>query len=254
MLAAGAPAHTTAASARQEALRTVQAQAGNQTAQRALAQLAATPTTRDTKLGVLLIAGEGKPVPAINDPKRDMPVTASVYDRLHEVVDILVGGTTDIDLKGDGNFRLATLLDFVWLFKQPSGRELLQAIARSGKRIKIEEAKSGGEGLRALAEQDAAVRPDGTPGPGSEIELRYGPEPWSSNGTIEQLEKRKPAPGLARSLVEMLPMLTGTAPSTRERDPVAAGAEATGPDPLREMIRRENSFRAAFGIPLRPEE
>jgi hypothetical protein len=253
MLEPGAPDHATAATTRQAALQAVQKQAGNQTAQRAVAQRSE-PTIRDTKLGVLLIAGEGKPIPTIRDVQRDMPVSASVYERLREVVDILVGGSTEIEMKGEGSFRLATLLDLAWLFKQPSGRELIESIARAGKRIKIEEAKSGGDGLRALAEQDATVRPDGTPGRGSEIELRYGPESWSPSGTIEQFEKRKPAQGLARSLVQMLPMLTGTAPSTRERDPVANGAQATGPDPLLETIRRENRFRAAFGMPLRPEE
>lgn len=252
MLTPNAPAHTTAASGRQAALRTVQVETGNQAAQRALAQRSA-PTVRDTTLGVFLVAAEGKPIPTINDPMRDMAVSAKVYERLREVIDILLGGATDFELKGDGSFRLAFLLDLVWLFKRPSGRDLIQAITGAGKRIRVEEAKSGG-GLRALAEQDASVRPDGTPGPGSEIELRYGPEPWNSAGDLEQLEKRKPAEGLGQALVEMLPMLTGTAPSKREREPVAAGAQATGPDPLRETIRRENQFRAAFGMPLRPEE
>jgi hypothetical protein len=253
MLAPGAPGHATAAGSRHNALRALQSEAGNQLAQRALAQRAAgDAVARDTDFGTFLVAAEGHPVPSARDPERDIPITQKVYDRLREVIDLLKGGSTEIELKGDGAFRASVLVDLAWVFRQPQGRDLLKAVASSGKQLTIEYAQSGG--LRAVAEADAGVRPDGTPGPGSDVELRYLPKHWSFDGNLEAFERREPAQGLARSLVEMIPLLNGTAPSRREREQVAGNLQATGMDQLKQLIQLENRFRAAFSMPVRPEE
>jgi hypothetical protein len=174
-------------------------------------------------------------------------------DRLQQAIDALKGGSTTFELKGGAAFQAALLLDLEWLLKQPSGRELLGALARAGRKLTIEYAPDGGE-PRAVAEGDAAARPDGTPGRGSEVQMRYAPEPWMPEGGNAAWEQRKPADGLARMLIGALPLMMGTSPSTREREPVTGSAQATGQDRLKQAIELENKLRGAFGLPLRAEE
>jgi len=59
---------------------------------------------------------------------------------------------------------------------------------------------------------------------------------------------------VTRMLIAALPLLTGTSPSTREREPVTQSAQATGQDRLQRAIELENKLRGAFGMPLRADE
>jgi len=252
--------HATAHEAQQDALLSLQQTSGNQHVQRLLAREAekeaaaaapAAPQLRDSDLATLLVFPDDLALSLglAQDPKREWPVPQRMADRLQPVVDALGGAA--LDLKGGAAFKLALLLDLEWLIGQPSGRELIDALARAGKRLTIEYAPSGGE-PRALSEGDAMLRPDGTLGPGSDVQLRYAPEPWMPQDGEKAWEQRKPAEDMARALVAALPMLTGSAPTTHEREPVAAGAQATGDDPLQRAIDLENRLRAAFGLPIRP--
>jgi hypothetical protein len=258
-------AHPTAADARHSAMRELQQSNGNQHVQRLLARQqqdsASTaaappaPQVRETDFGTYFVFPDDQPLSLgmAQDPKREWPISQKMADRYQQVGDALKSGSTKFEFKGGAAFKAALLLDLEWLIKQPNGRELLGALARAGKKLTIEYAPDGGE-PRAVAEGDAMARPDGTPGPGSEVQLRYAPEPWMPQGGQEAWERRKPAEGLARMLIGALPMLMGTNPSTREREPVTRNAQATGQDRLKRAIELENKLRGAFGMPLRAEE
>jgi hypothetical protein len=258
-VSAAALAHGTAADTRHSAMRELQQTSGNQHVQRLLARqeqaAAAAPQVRDTDFGTFLVFPDDQPLSLAmaQDPKREWPITRKMADRVQQAIDALKGGSTTFELKGGAAFKVALLLDLEWLLKQPSGRDLLGVLARAGKKLTMEYAPDGGE-PRAVSEADAAARPEGTPGPGSDVQMRYAPEPWMPEGGHAAWEQRKPADGLARMLIGALPMLLGTNPSTREREPVTGSMQATGQDRLKQAIELENKLRGAFGLPLRAEE
>jgi hypothetical protein len=265
LLESGVLAHATASDSRQAALHGLQRSTGNRHVQRLIARAAseqkdaaqatAEPQTRDTDYGTFLVYPDDQPLSLdmARDPEREWPVTQAIFERLKKVVDIIDGGAAEIEIKGGSAFRTATLMDMEWLLTRPAGAELLAALAATNRKLTIEYAPSGA-GLEAVAETAAAARPDGTPGPGSDVRLRYLTAAWSPAGGNQGWERREPAEGLAQMLIEALPLMSGSAPSPQEREPVADNAQATGLDRLKQAIKLENRFRGAFGLPPRPEE
>lgn len=265
LLGSGVLAHATAGESRQTVMRDLQQTSGNQRVQRLLAREQAAPAdpavsaagaqVKDTDYGSFLVYPDNQPLSLglAQDPKREWPVTQRIFDRLQKVIDLLKSGASEVRLEGGSAFKVALLMDLDWLLQQAAGPDLLKALTGAGKRLRIAYAP-GGNDLRAVAETSAAARPDGTPGPGSDVEIDYKPAAWDPAGGNAAWERREPATALARLLVEALPLVGGTAPSPLEREPVTAGQQATGQDTLSRAIALENRLRGAFGMPLRPEE
>lgn len=259
------PDHPTAQAQRQEAVRELQASHGNAHVQRLIARAAADkqgttaeavkPQFWDGDHGLYQVYPDEYPLglKLVQDPKREWPLPQKIAERLRPISARLKGGATDIVLKGGVAFKLALLMDLAWLNERPAGRDLLDALLRARHRLTFEYAPEGGE-PQAVSPPNAELRPDGAFGSGSDVLLRYAPDPWTPSSGFKGMEQRKPAEGLARSLVAVLPLLTGTAPSTREREPVVAGTQATGDDRIKQMLILENRLRGAFGLPLRPDQ
>ncbi len=250
-------AHTTAQDSRQDTLLALQESNGNQHVQRVVAQSAAAstvvPQLKETDYGTFLVYPDDHPLSLglTQDPKREWPVTETIFDQLEKVID-MVGGSSKLELNGGSAFKAATLMDLGWIMEQSAGSDLLEALAEAGRKLTIEFAP--GAGLAVAAENSASVRPDGTPGPGSDVLLRYTPELSNPSSGNQGWERRKPATALARLLIEALPRMLGTSPTTREREPVSENKQATGQDRLKDAIALENKLRGAFGMPVRPQE
>lgn len=251
------PAHTTAVAQRDEALRELQATRGNAHVQRILARQAAPPTPSlwEDDHGLFHVFPDTTPLSLsmVDDPKQAFPLPETIAKKLRPVVDLIAGGAASFEFKGDADFKAALLMDLAWLFDKPAGRQLLDALLATGRKLSFEFAADGGQ-LEPASPTDAELRPDGALGKGTDVKLPYGPQPWSPAGGVPQWEQRKPAEALARSLVACLPLLAGTAPSTREREPVTNTLQATGDDRTARLLALENQARAAFGLPLRPAE
>jgi hypothetical protein len=250
--------HITAQQLRHDTISEMQNSNGNQHTQQVLSRAATTtnpPQVKDTDFGTFLIGPTEKAVPLkqVQDLKKEWPLTQRVFDRVMKVIDILKGGSTEFEFKGSAAFQVALLLDLDSVLQKSSGRDLLTELAKAGNKLKIEYSPDATE-LQAVSESSTKIQPDGNPGSGSNLEMRYQASIWWPSTGDKGFEQRKPADDLAKLLVEALPMLAGTSPSDKQRDPQTEGLQATGFDKIAEKIRIENRFRAAFGLPLRPEE
>lgn len=254
-----APPHANAVAQRQEAVRELQAQRGNAHVQRLIARQAeggapaAAPEIWASEHGTFHVFPDDQPLSLgqVQDPQRERPLPRQVAEKIRPASELLKGGGAPVTLKGDAAFKAALLMDLAWVMEQPGGKELIDAVLKAGRALTFEYAPDGGE-PEAASPTDAELRPDGALGPGSDALLRYGPEPWAPAGGVQAWEQRKPAAGLARALVATLPIVSGSAPSTREREPIVSGSASTGQDGLARLIEQENRARAAFGLPLRP--
>jgi type VI secretion system secreted protein VgrG len=155
---------------------------------------------------------------------------------------------TSISITGDPTFMAKTLNALAAIGQLPSGNQLLNAIEANGKDITIEQTTRGNTcGYPPATAADRFVKPDGTPGGGTDAVVRFNPD----NVTIgtEPWETRPPAIGLGHELVHAEHatrggMKRGDADNDSRPDPANPGGFAQAP--VREL--------EATGIPPHDEE
>ena len=179
------------------------------------------------------------------------PVRESVFARIEEVIDGISAGTATIELDGTDAFRTSVLTDLAWLMTVDVGRELLAAIAMTGKTLKIE-ATGGGNSTSYEPDADSWENADGTPGAGSNVTVSYNTEEWNPYGGDDDWMRRPPAIGLAHELVHAWTGMTGTRARGETEGVRRRELQATGLGEFAPARMTENRFREAFNMPLRP--
>ena len=149
----------------------------------------------------------------------------------------------------DAMFAPIVKLDLAWLQTQPVGGELLAAMAATGKQVSMQWFPLENAAVPLGDVQDSFPDADGTPGPGTDVKIKYHPQLLKIHDGTEPWMRRPPAIGLAHELVHAWTMMTGTrargGEDERER-------QASGLGEFKDAEVTENRFRAAFGLPPRP--
>lgn len=180
------------------------------------------------------------------------PVREAQFNRLQYAIDSIGGGGAGITIEGDVSFKTTVLMDFAWLMTQPLGMELVDEIVASGHDLTIE-STSGGNAMTFTT--DGYELADGSPGPGSDASVEYNTEEWNPYGGPEDWMQRPPAIGLAHELIHAWTAMAGICAKGTDADSGVNRRElqATGLDEFESFRITENRFRAAFGLPARPE-
>ena len=174
------------------------------------------------------------------------------FAALQHIMEGISGGLSGITVNGSDTFKTAVMMDFGWLMTQGAGRELLSAMIASGRSLTINET-SGGNTTGYTPNADSFERADGTPGPGADITVGYNPVEWNPYGGAEAWQTRPPAIGLAHELVHGWTGMYGTRALGQTDGVNRRELQATGLGEFVDAAFTENKFRAAFGLPLRPE-
>ncbi|TQF16796.1 alkaline phosphatase [Myxococcus llanfairpwllgwyngyllgogerychwyrndrobwllllantysiliogogogochensis] len=177
-------------------------------------------------------------------------------------VDLSEDVGTSVTVKGDANFQARVQSDLEALESLPVGRELLSGLDASGRSTTIRET-SGGDSASPTNDDDSWLRPDGTPGPGSDATIRYNPTDTEYYEGDESWQVKPPVTTLFHELVHGYNYATGTrAPGETDgvnnRELAAVGlpydhdGDASTPD-IRPSHPTENKLREQLGLTPRPE-
>lgn len=177
----------------------------------------------------------------------------SDFSRMQGQMAAIEGGLSAVVISGSDTFRTAVLSDLAWLQTQSVGGELVAELESSGYTVTLSET-TGGNSAGYSPGADSWERADGTPGPGANVNISYNTVQWNPYGGTENWQTRPPAIGLAHEMVHAWTGVYGTralgnsADGDRRRE-----LQATGLGEFSGAVLSENGFRAAFGLPLRPE-
>lgn len=173
-----------------------------------------------------------------------------------------------IRIAGDAAFVERVESDLQAIRAIPLGNELLVALDATGKTLIIEPSNGRGNETMALDAVAAMLRSGEQPGPGSSVVTRYAPRALQVGEGAEAWRLRPPLVGLIHELIHALSHMSGV---TRQGDDgLGVTAELSAPDraghsaaerdviglgsPHSKVARfTENAFRAALGLPRRPE-
>ncbi len=175
------------------------------------------------------------------------------FQRLQTQMAAIESGLSAVVVTGSDTFQAALLSDLAWLQSQSIGGELIAELEASGYTVTIAET-SGGNSAGYNPDSDSWEQADGTPGAGANVNINYNPVEWNPYGGTEDWQTRPPAIGLAHEMVHAWTGVYGTralgndADGTRRRE-----LQATGLGEFSDAQFSENRFRAAFGLPQRPE-
>lgn len=178
---------------------------------------------------------------------------------------------TSVSVTGSADFQTRVQSDLEAMRSIPTGREMLQGLDASGKRVNITQTE-GGNAARPERREDATLRPDGSAGPGTNGTVMYHPT-RSLLDTSEDWMIRPPMIGLFHELVHATQYATGTLPTgtTRVDGPPGGGwggpvanseldavglpwdhdADPSTPPRVNPRVN-ENQLRRELGLPLRP--
>lgn len=210
------------------------------------------PRTVVTDYGIFLVYPDNVSLLPSEYLDTEWAITETAFARLEIAMEAIANGMADIEIDGDEAFKLAVNMDLAWLMTQSVGQELVDAIVGSGKKLKIE-ATTGGNETAYEPNDDSYERPDGSPGPGADVTIGYNTQEWNPYGGDEPWMIRPPAIGLAHEMVHAWSGMTGVR-ALGETDGVRRRElQATGLGEFANAAFSENRFRAAFGMPLRPE-
>ncbi|MBN1210728.1 MAG: alkaline phosphatase [Myxococcaceae bacterium] len=173
---------------------------------------------------------------------------------------------SSITVSGDPDFQARVESDLEALRSTPAGREMLYALDNSGRTTTIVQTDEGNAAGPSNGD-DADLRPDGTPGPGTDSTVWYNPSRTSLGG--EDWMTRPPLVGLFHELVHAYNFNTGTWPNGEvvqpngtvvnngEREAVGLPYDHDG-DQLPDAgvpapdHPTENQLRDELGLPTRP--
>jgi len=179
------------------------------------------------------------------------PVREAEFARIKVAMESVRGGAAGVVINGDTAFKAAVMLDLGWLLTATIGRELLDAMAASGKTVTIS-ATTAGNSTGYANNADSYERADGTPGPGSDTTVSYNTGEWNPYGGTEAWMRRPPAIGLAHEMIHAWTGMTGTRALGSDGGVSRREQQATGLGAFSAAAMTENRFRAAFGLPQRP--
>jgi len=177
-------------------------------------------------------------------------------------VDLSKDVGTSVTVKGDANFQARVQSDLEALESLPVGRELLSGLDASGRSTTIRETSMGDSASPSNGD-DSWLRPDGTPGPGSDANINYNPTETEYYDGEKPWQVRPPVTTLFHELVHGYNYATGTrAPGQTDgvnnRELAATGlpydhdGDARTPD-IRASHPTENKLREQLGLTPRPE-
>jgi hypothetical protein len=171
---------------------------------------------------------------------------------------------TSVSVTGSGNFQNRVQSDLDAMRSIPTGRQMLEGLDASGHRTTITET-AGGNAARAHSRADAQLRPDGTPGPGSDGTVMYHTT-RSLLDTSEDWMIRPPMIGLFHELVHATQYATGTLPTgttmvngspipNAEQDAVGLPWDRDNNPSTPPQVNprvNENQLRRELNLPTRP--
>jgi hypothetical protein len=213
-----------------------------------------TPKEKDTGYGKFLVYSDDfiGPLEAPERGKEPWPIRKGIFDQLDKLLKPIKEATSaNVKITGSDDFKQGLVGDLAWLMTQPVGIKLIKEIVASGKNLTINESNSNGE--TAENWDDGLMKSDGKPGPGSDVTVEYNPGKTSTHTGEKDWMKRPPAIGLAHELIHAWADMKGiTDRRGKSVSPPGYERQAVGLNEFEDAILSENSFRAAFGIPLRP--
>lgn len=171
---------------------------------------------------------------------------------------------SSVTVEGDAAFQARVQSDLDALRSIPAGRELLTALDNSGHTTTIRQAAAGeGNSASAADRANAWLKPDGTPGTGSNGTVNYNLERTVLGGGAEEWQNRPPVVGLFHELVHVYNYTTGTlaqgtTDGVNNRELAAVGlpydhdGNAATPN-QHPGHTSENRLREQLGLPARPE-
>jgi hypothetical protein len=180
------------------------------------------------------------------------PIRRAEFEYIDLAMEAVDLGRSGIDVQGNDAFRIATMLDLSWLMTESVGRQLITELFASGKKVTITET-AGGNAASYDPTADSWEKDDGSPGPGSNVTVKYNGGEWNPYGGDETWMTRPPAIGLAHELVHAWTGVYGTRALGKTDGIKRRELQATGLQEFHVHRFTENRFRSAFGLDLRPE-
>jgi hypothetical protein len=182
------------------------------------------------------------------------PIRQSDYDQLIARLTEVRNGTSQLSVVGTDDFVAATYLDLGWLMTSGVGQELIAEIQAAPHTVTINES-TGGNTTSYNPDADSYERPVSppTPGAGANVTIGYNPYRLQVGDASQAWMTRPPAIGLAHEMVHAWTGVYGTRALGESGGVRRREQQATGLGEYGRVRISENRFRAAFGLPQRPE-
>lgn len=215
------------------------------------------PVTTMTEFGSFLIYPDEfiGPLPLSVRDEESWPIRQSDFDALVERLAEVKAGSSNISVTGTEEFQTHVYLDLGWLMTSGVGQELIREIQEAGHDVAIVET-GGGNGASYIPNADSWETEDvpPRPGPGSDVSVSFNPNRlFIKDGSLDW-HNRPPAIGLAHEMVHAWTGVYGMRARGRTDEGVKRRElQATGLGEFADNRLTENRFRAAFGLPPRPE-
>jgi hypothetical protein len=163
-------------------------------------------------------------------------------------------GSSNFKVNGTDSFKTTVFLDLGWLMTSDVGQLLVKELQDGKHTVTIQES-AGGNGENAASFNDGLETTDTPPkpGPGSDVTVDFNPNKlFIKDGSLDW-HNRPPAIGLAHELVHAWADVYGMTPRGETGGVKRYELQAVGLGDFAKKRISENKFRAAFGLPLRPE-
>lgn len=183
------------------------------------------------------------------------PIRQSNFDALVENLEGVRDGTANMEIEGTDDFKTHVYLDLAWLMTVDVGVELIDKIQAADHNLKFKITSSGNEAVPDSF--DDSFEKETTPptaNKGSNVTVLFNPHRMHiKDGTLDW-HKRPPAIGLAHEMIHAWTCMEGILlRGTNAEGTMNAELQTVGLGKYKNDVITENRFRAAFGLPERPE-
>ncbi len=215
------------------------------------------PTGLSTEFGSFTVYPDDfiGPLPTSVRTADSWPIRETELEQLRGRLESVRDGTSKFTVNGTAAFKMQVYLDLGWLMTSGAGQELIQELQNASHAVVITQKAAGGNATSYLSNEDSYELPvsPATPGPGSDVEVRYNPAVLHIKDGTLAWHHRPPAIGLAHELVHAWTGVYGTRARYDEAGTNRRELQATGLGEFEHLRITENRFRREFGLPLRPE-